>query len=177
MIGADSALQNAVARRSGLSEQRRVVLRAFLLKHGLTPKEVGRRGGFNPNAIYNFLNRISGSLSAGTLERVLSAVPGATADDLLVPAPPGQRGEPSPCGNLLTKPQRHSRRTKCQTLFSCQMDGMDVSDPTMPPGPLPTKNVTGKTSFQRRRAIAEAKARLGATFGVPEGRVEIMIRE
>ena len=66
------------------ADQRRAILREFLRKHRIKPKELGRRGGFNPNSIYNFLKGVSDSLSVGTLERMVSAIPGATADDLLV---------------------------------------------------------------------------------------------
>lgn len=40
------------------AERRRTAVLEFLRKHGVTPKELGRRGGFNPNSIYNFLKGI-----------------------------------------------------------------------------------------------------------------------
>ena len=80
---------------SDLADRRRIVVREFLRKHGLTPKQLGRRGGFNPDSIYNLLNGVSGSLSAGTLKRMLAAVPGATADDLLLLViPQNEKGLP-----------------------------------------------------------------------------------
>ena len=61
----------------------RQALLCLLAKHQLSPAGLARRiGAPNPNAIYNFLNRISHSLSQVTLERICVALPGTGMDDL-----------------------------------------------------------------------------------------------
>ena len=61
----------------------RQALLRLLAKHQLSPAGLARRiGAPNPNAIYNFLNRISHSLSQVTLERICVALPGTGMDDL-----------------------------------------------------------------------------------------------
>ena len=61
----------------------RQALLRLLAKHQLSPAKLARRAGApSPNAIYNFLNGLSHSLSQETLERICVALPGTEMGDL-----------------------------------------------------------------------------------------------
>jgi len=163
---------------SDVAERRRMAVRAFLAKHRITPKELGRRGGFNPNSIYNFLNRISRSLSATTLEQMVAAVPGATADDLLVPgvALKGRRVRPI-VGDRIREP-RHATRGRGSAARCPQgPGGLDASNTPQPQAGSRQNRAAGAAPVRPGlMTISEAKLALGATFGVSPAMVEIVIR-
>jgi hypothetical protein len=161
---------NDIRTSRNAAEQRREFLRAFLRKHGVKPKQLGRRGGFNPNAIYNFLKGISGSLSMRTVERMLSAIPGATADDLLV------LSHPQEAANRVPKPSRvssplHPLREPRRCAGSAESRDKKTED-----GGLSSSLEAKPKDKLRCSTIAEAKLALGAAFGVAPEMVEITIR-
>jgi len=154
----------------GLADRRRAVVREFLHKHGLTPKALGRRGGFNPNCIYNFLNGVTGSLSAGTLERMLAAVPGATADDLLVLTSVRAEKRSSPRLPSPQVPQPRSPKLSARCRSDKQIGQNTAKSATT------STEARGAMSTPRHLTIAEAKRALAETFGVPPSMVEITVR-
>ena len=65
------------------ARQRRVALRQFMDRNGLTRAELARRAGLsNGNAITNFLNGRTESLAVRTLEKIARAYPGTTLEEL-----------------------------------------------------------------------------------------------
>ena len=86
------------------SERRRAGLRRLLERKNITATDLARTIGLpTPNALYNFLNGRTASLSLETVERILSAHPDVSFHDLVgLKAPaPGRRHRPSP-GLLVT---------------------------------------------------------------------------
>jgi hypothetical protein len=72
------------AARATDAERRRIALRRLLDHHHMTPTGLARViGTKTPNAIFNFLNGYSGSLSQRTLEKILAAFPDGSADDFI----------------------------------------------------------------------------------------------
>ena len=70
-------------KRVGDGERLRAAFRTFMSDHNASPAEIARNAGFpTPNAIYNFLNGHTRSLSRGTLEAIADAYPGVTVDRL-----------------------------------------------------------------------------------------------
>src|SRR5450631_1702838 len=62
---------------------RRAAFRRFIARRGFTAAGSARHAGMvSANAIHNFLNGHSRSLSQRTLEKFLAAFPDATADEL-----------------------------------------------------------------------------------------------
>jgi hypothetical protein len=80
-----------VARDSGsarIYKRRRTALEAFMLRHDLKPAEWARSAGLSTaNSLYNFINGHSRTLSQETLERLASAVPGATVTEIIGETP------------------------------------------------------------------------------------------
>jgi hypothetical protein len=71
----NSKAQQAVKRREALN--------AVLAAANMTPSEAAHRAGYpTANAIYNFLNARSASLSQDTVERLARVIPGATIANL-----------------------------------------------------------------------------------------------
>ncbi|WP_207483156.1 S24 family peptidase [Arenibaculum pallidiluteum] len=77
-----------------LSDRRRAALRRFMAAHGLRPSSWARAAGLSVNALNNFLNGATQSLSQGTLEK-LAAERGVPVSEILGDAAPeGARGAP-----------------------------------------------------------------------------------
>ncbi len=67
-----------------IADVRRLALKRAMEDHGMTPTDLARRCGFpTANAIYNFLNGISKSLSTTTYQAIVKQMPGVTINDLL----------------------------------------------------------------------------------------------
>jgi len=65
------------------ARRRRAAMKTFMQAYDLTPAEWARQAGLsNANALYNFLNNRSSSLSQETLDRLVQVVPGATISQL-----------------------------------------------------------------------------------------------
>jgi hypothetical protein len=74
---------------SEVSRQRRALLNA-LSEASLTPAEAARNAGLStPNAIYNFVNERTKSLSLDTLKRLAAVIPGASVASLQGEERPG----------------------------------------------------------------------------------------
>ena len=72
-----------MAKISHKAEVRRQALRKALAAANLTPSEASRLAGLpSANALFNFLNNRSQSLSQDTIERLARAIPGATIASL-----------------------------------------------------------------------------------------------
>lgn len=75
------------------AEARRRALRRVLQSHGLSPADAARRAGLpTANALYNFLNRRTRSLSQQTYEAIAQALPDTTVSDLTSVTPPAHKG-------------------------------------------------------------------------------------
>jgi hypothetical protein len=67
------------------AERRRSVLRQLLKRHNMRPAELARRAGLpTTNALYNFLNGHSRSLSQATIEKIVALFPDGSADGLII---------------------------------------------------------------------------------------------
>lgn len=65
------------------ADRRRRALRDLMARHALTPTELAKAAGMpSPNAIYNFLQGRTDSLSQTTIERIVAAIPGAVVAEL-----------------------------------------------------------------------------------------------
>jgi transcriptional regulator with XRE-family HTH domain len=66
------------------AERRRERLRQFLRKHNVTRAELAKRARLpTANTLYNFLGGRTNTLNLATAEKLVSAVPGASLQDLL----------------------------------------------------------------------------------------------
>ena len=67
------------------AERRRTVLRQLLKRHNMRPADLARRAGLpTTNAIYNFLNKHSASLSQPTIEKIVAVFSDGAADALII---------------------------------------------------------------------------------------------
>jgi transcriptional regulator with XRE-family HTH domain len=82
--------------------RRRLALRRLMNRHQIRPAELARRLGMpSPNALYNFLNGHSDSLSQRYLERILAAFPDATEDGLVQNKPEPTRNPANQAATLV----------------------------------------------------------------------------
>jgi transcriptional regulator with XRE-family HTH domain len=73
------------ARQCADAERRRTFLRELLKRNNMRPAELARRAGFpSTNAIYNFLNGRSASLSQATIEKIVAVFSDGSADALII---------------------------------------------------------------------------------------------
>lgn len=80
---APAATSDDTAAAATSAQRRRFALAVLLRELRLTPADLARMVGCQPNAFYNFLNGRSAALSLDTIERILMAFPNVTFEDLV----------------------------------------------------------------------------------------------
>lgn len=113
-------------------------------------------------------------MSAGTLERMVSAIPGATADDLLVLGSSGRAADRRSTVGPVSG-SRHAVREP-DSLARCPSEPIEqgANGAASSSGIQPAAE--SAAGLHRPLTIAEAKLGLGAAFGISPAMVEIRIR-